>query len=150
MDQNEILHDLRHLVVPLGAYKMISKPTIRSAQTVHLSWIRISTISKWTETSFHLSLVSKKCHLVQLKWFLSLWYVWQKPCTYLALKLTQSPSGPKWDSTRPTSPRSTIGVLQKWFYEAMVCLVQTVDISCTDTYTTSKRTEMRFYITDVT
>jgi hypothetical protein len=43
---NEILQDPRHLVVPSGAPKMISKPTVRSAQTVHLSWIKISTISK--------------------------------------------------------------------------------------------------------
>jgi hypothetical protein len=33
---------------------------------------------------------------------------------------------------------------------AMVCLAQTVDISCTDTNTTSKRSEMRFYMTHVT
>jgi hypothetical protein len=58
MNQNEILHDPRHLVVLLGAPKMIYKPTVRSAQTVHLSWSKISTISEWTETSFHLSLVT--------------------------------------------------------------------------------------------
>jgi hypothetical protein len=35
--QNEILHDPCHLVVPLGASKMISEPTLRSAQIVHIS-----------------------------------------------------------------------------------------------------------------
>jgi hypothetical protein len=58
MDQNEILHDTRHLAVPSGASKMISALTVRSAQTVHLSWIKISTISKRTKTSLHLSLVA--------------------------------------------------------------------------------------------
>jgi hypothetical protein len=29
------------------------------------------------------------------KQFLRLWYIWRKPCTYLALKLRLSPNGPK-------------------------------------------------------
>ena len=47
--------------------------------------------------------------------YLSLWYVWCKPCTYLPLTLTLSPNGPKQDSTRPTSPRSSIGCVQTDF-----------------------------------
>jgi hypothetical protein len=58
MDRNEILHGPRHLVVPSGASKMISELTVRSVQTVHLSSIKISTVSKRTETSFHFSLVT--------------------------------------------------------------------------------------------
>jgi hypothetical protein len=58
MDQNEISHDPRHLGVPLGASKMISKVVLRSAQTVHLSCVKISPISEQTESSFHLSLVT--------------------------------------------------------------------------------------------
>jgi hypothetical protein len=58
MDRNVILQAPRHLVVPSGVSKMISKPTARSAQTMLLSWIKISTISKSTETRFHLSLVT--------------------------------------------------------------------------------------------
>jgi hypothetical protein len=46
MDRNEILHDPRHLRVPSGASKMISELTVRSAQTVQLSWIKLSTVSK--------------------------------------------------------------------------------------------------------
>jgi hypothetical protein len=37
---------------------MIFEPLVRSMQTVHLSCIKITTISKWTEPSFHLSLVT--------------------------------------------------------------------------------------------
>ena len=55
---NEIPHDPRHLGVPSGASKMISEPMVRSAQTVHRSCVKISTISKRTETSFHLSFVT--------------------------------------------------------------------------------------------
>ena len=57
-DQNE--HPLvpRHLGVALGASKTISEPMVRSAQTVHLSYVKFSTISKQTESIFHLILVT--------------------------------------------------------------------------------------------
>jgi hypothetical protein len=37
---------------------MISELVVRSAQTVHLSCVKISTISKRTEMSFHLGLAT--------------------------------------------------------------------------------------------
>jgi hypothetical protein len=70
-----------HLGVPLGAFKTISEPMVRLAQTAHLSCIKISTISKWTQTSFHLSLVTLEYRQVHPKWFLSLRYIRRKPCT---------------------------------------------------------------------
>jgi hypothetical protein len=87
MDQHEIPQDPCHLVVPSGASKMMSKPALRSAHTMHLSCIKISTITKRTESSIHLSLVTKEYHEVRPKWFLSLWYVQRKACTYLASRL---------------------------------------------------------------
>ena len=39
-----------------GVSKMIFEPMVCLAQTVHISCINCSTISKQTETSFHLSL----------------------------------------------------------------------------------------------
>jgi hypothetical protein len=57
-DQNEIPDDQHHLGVPSSVSKMISDPMVRLAQTMHLSCIKISTMSKRTETSFHLSLVT--------------------------------------------------------------------------------------------
>jgi hypothetical protein len=56
MDRNKIPHDPRHLGVQSGTSKMISKPMVLLAKTVHLSWVKISTISKRIEMSFHLSL----------------------------------------------------------------------------------------------
>jgi hypothetical protein len=85
---------------------------VRSAQFVHLSCVKISTISKRTETSFHLGLITKGYHWVCSKWFLSLWYIWRKPCTYLELRLVLSPNGSKRASTWASSPRSTIGCIQ--------------------------------------
>jgi hypothetical protein len=52
---SELSLDPRHLEVPLGAPKMISKPIAGSEQMGHLSCIEISTISKETKTSFHLT-----------------------------------------------------------------------------------------------
>jgi hypothetical protein len=38
----------------------------------------------------------------------------------------------------------------KMISEPVVCLAETVHLSCTETNTVSKRTEMRFYMTHVT
>jgi hypothetical protein len=38
--------------------KIISEPMVSSAQNVHLSYVMISTISKRTESSFHLSFIT--------------------------------------------------------------------------------------------
>jgi hypothetical protein len=57
-ERSEIPHDPSHLGAPSGASKMISEPTVRSTQIMHLSCVKISTISERTETSFHLSLVT--------------------------------------------------------------------------------------------
>jgi hypothetical protein len=55
-------------------------------------------------------------HSVCPKWFLRRWYIWHELCNYHALKLTLSPIGLKWDSTWPTSPRSSIGCVQIGFW----------------------------------
>ena len=99
MDRNELPLDPRHLGVPSGASKPIYVPMVRSVQTVHLSCVKISTISKQTEMSFHLSLVTQEYHRVRPKVFLNLSYVWSQPCTYLALTLKLSPNGLEQGST---------------------------------------------------
>jgi hypothetical protein len=58
-----------------------SGPIVRLAQTMQLSCTDTNTISKQSESSFHLSLINYEYHRVRPKWFLSLWYVWCKPCT---------------------------------------------------------------------
>jgi hypothetical protein len=47
-----------NLGVASGASKMISEPMDYLAQTVHLSCVKSTAISKRTETRFHLGLVS--------------------------------------------------------------------------------------------
>jgi hypothetical protein len=58
MERNEIPHDPGHLGDLSGVSKAIFEPVVRLAQTVHLSCVKNSTISKQTKTSIHLSLVS--------------------------------------------------------------------------------------------
>jgi hypothetical protein len=53
-------------------------------------------------------------------------YVWRKPCTYLALTLTPSLNGPKWDLTWPTLPRGSIGFVRNdfpslWYVQRKPC-----------------------------
>jgi hypothetical protein len=151
----------RHLGVPSDVSKMISEPVVCSAQTVHLSCLKISTISNeltqastWASSSRSTTIrcvqndfwaygmfstnrapiLNQHQHYLQMdqneiphdprhlevlsgapKWFMWMWYIQHKPCTYLALTLTLSPNGPKWDSTWPTSPWSSIGCVKNDF-----------------------------------
>jgi hypothetical protein len=135
MGRREIPHDPRHLGVPSVASKMISEPMVRSTWTVHLSCIKNSTTLKLTELShepYHLGV-----HQVWRKWFLSQWYVGRKLCTDVAPTLTLSPNGKNWDSTRPTSPRSSIRCVQT-IPEPMVRSTQTVHLSCVKISTSPK------------
>jgi hypothetical protein len=108
MDQNEIPHNPRHFWVPSGPSKTISEAVVLSAQTVRLTCVKISTVSKWTESSIHWYLFAYEYDQVRAKRFRSLRNVWHKPCTYVAPTLTLSPIGPKRDSTWPTSSISSI------------------------------------------
>jgi hypothetical protein len=85
------------------------------AQTVHLSCTDSNTISKWTKMRFQMTHVTLEFHWVHPKWFLRLWYVWHKPCTYLASRLALSLNGLNQASTWASSPRSTIGCVQNNF-----------------------------------
>jgi hypothetical protein len=58
MDRNELPFEPRHLGVPYGASKTISEAMVYLVQTVHLSCTETNTVSKQTETTFHLSLVT--------------------------------------------------------------------------------------------
>jgi hypothetical protein len=65
---------------------------VRVAQTVHLSCVKISTISKRTKMSFHFRLITMEYHRVCAKQFLSHWYIRRKLCTYLATTQTLPPN----------------------------------------------------------
>jgi hypothetical protein len=100
MDQNKIPHDPHYLGVLSSASKTTSELMV-----CHLGVPKRA--STW---ACHLGVPSGAS-----KQFLSLLYVWRKPCTYLALTLTPSPNGLRQDLTWPTSPRSSIGCVQNDF-----------------------------------
>ena len=109
---NEIPHDPCHIGVPSGASNTISEPMVRSAQTVHRSCVKISTISKLTKTSFQLSFVTYEYHQVRPKQYMSLWYVWRKTVHLSCTNTNTFSKRTERDSTCTTSPRSSIGCFQ--------------------------------------
>jgi hypothetical protein len=61
MERSKIPHDPCHIGVPSGESKMIFEPKVHFMQTMHLSCVKISTISKDIEISLeprHLGLPS--------------------------------------------------------------------------------------------
>jgi hypothetical protein len=143
-----------------------------SAQTVHQSCIKISTIylasrlalsqnrpnraplgvsSGASKTIYEpMVLLTQTEHLsctdantVPKQIETRLWYVRRKPCNNLASSVALSPNVSNRDSTWASSPRSPIECVQNDFY-AYGMLVQTVHLSYTDTNTVSKWTKMRF------
>jgi hypothetical protein len=104
---------------------------VRSAQTMHLSCIKISTISKRTKTSFHLSLIIYEFYQVKDRF------------SYLASKMI---------TELPLEPRH-LGELSgayKTICEPMVRLAQMVLLSCSDTNTITERTKTRFHMSHIT
>jgi hypothetical protein len=95
MERSEIPHDPHRLGVPSGVSNMISEPMVHSTQTMHLSCIKITTISKQTENELSLeprllgvpSGVPKMISVPMV--------VWHKPCPYLSLTLALSPNKKK-------------------------------------------------------
>ena len=59
MHRSEIPYDTRHEGVLSGVSKLISKHMVRSMHTMHLSCIKICTISKQIKPSFHLTLYTE-------------------------------------------------------------------------------------------
>jgi hypothetical protein len=58
MDRNEFPLGPRHVGVPSVAPNMIYEPMVRSVQIERLYCVKINTISKRFETSFHLTYVT--------------------------------------------------------------------------------------------
>jgi hypothetical protein len=133
----------------IGCVQNDFEPMVRSTQSVHLSCVKISTISKRTESIFHLNLVTMEYHWVCQKWFMSLWYVRCKLCTYLLSRLALFPNG----LNRASTWASHLGLpsgASKTISEPMVRLAQTMHLSCVKISTISKRNEMSIHLSLVT
>ena len=80
---------------------------------------------------------------------MSLWYVWRKPCTYLAPTLTCLQT----DRNKISHDPCHLGVrsgASKTFSEPMVCSMQTMHLSCVKISTNSNRTITSFHLSLVT
>ena len=82
---------------------------------MHISCTETNTVSKQTKMRFHMTHVIKEFHRVHPNWFLSIWYVPCKLCTYLASRLALSANRPNRASTWAPSPRSTNKCVQNGF-----------------------------------
>jgi hypothetical protein len=92
---NEIPHEPHDLGVSSGACKTIFEPIVCSAQTVHLSCVKIKHYLQMDRNDFpleprHLGVPSGASKMISEPMVL-----WRKPCTYLALTVTLSPNGAK-------------------------------------------------------
>jgi hypothetical protein len=144
IDRNEISYDPRHLGVTSSVPKTILEPMVFLTQTVHLSCITSSTISKRTESSFHSSLITKEYHRVRPKWFPSLWYVRCKRCTYLVSRLAQLQMYQIKLTLKPCHQGVPLGA-SKMISKPMVRLTQIVHLSCVQISTISIQTESSFH-----
>jgi hypothetical protein len=102
-----------HLVVRSSASKTISERMVHIAQTMHRSYTDTCTVSKRKEVRFHMTHVTLEFRKVRPKWFLILWYVWHKLCTYLTSKLALSPNRPRFHLSLITKEYHR--VRPKWF-----------------------------------
>jgi hypothetical protein len=107
MDQNKLLLEPRRLGVPSGASKWFPSLWYVRRKIVHLSCVENNTISKWNETSLHLTHITYEYLRCAQSHFDAL-DIWRKPYICVAPRLKISPNGSKWASAWSTSPRSTI------------------------------------------
>jgi hypothetical protein len=145
-DRTELPLVPRHIGVCSSSSKMISIPTVCSVQTVLQPCIDTNTISKWTKRRFHTTHITYKFHRVRPKLFM----------TYGTFNANRAPiycsaisKRTKQISTRPRSPRSTVGASET-IYEPVVRWTQTEHLSCTDANIVSKQIKTRFHMTHVT
>jgi hypothetical protein len=149
MEWNELPLEPRNMGVPSGAFKIIFEPMIRLAQTVHLSWVNMSTISKWIKLSFHLSLITQEYHRVRPKRLLNLGTsgtnrapVLNQDLHYLQMDRNELPLEPRhlWVPSGAS----------KMISDPMVHMTQTMHLSCTDANSVSKWTITGFHMTHIT
>ena len=114
---------------------------VRSMQTVHLSCIKIITISKLTKTSFHLSLLPKSTIGCVQNGFLA--YDAFFPNLHLSCIETNFIS-------KQTEARFRITCVSRLISKHLVCSMQTVHLSCIKISTISKQTEPSIHLSTFT
>ena len=140
--------ETRHLGLPSGASKMISKPMARLAQTVHLYCADTNTVSKRERSEIPLDPHHIGLPLGASKMIYEPMVRLGQTMNLFALRLILSPNGKKWDSTWQRHLGVPSGA-SKTIFEPMVRLTQTVHLSYIKISTISKRTKMSFHLSPV-
>jgi hypothetical protein len=145
-DSNKLPLEPRHLGVLSGASKMISEPMVRLAQTVHLYYTDTNTVSKRTETRFHMThSLTSSIGCVQDD-FLSDGTFDTNRAPFLQCDYRYRQTDSNKLPLEPRHLRVSSGA-SKMSSDPMVCLAQIVHLYCTDTNTLSKWNKMRFHMT---
>jgi hypothetical protein len=129
----------------LGASKTIFEPMVRSTQTMHLSCIKISTISKWTKRSFQLSLITYQGVSSGSSKMISEPKVRLVQIVHLSCIQTDR-------NGIPHDP-SHVGVpsgVSKMISEPMIRSAKIMQLSCVKINTISKRTKKSFQLSLIT
>jgi hypothetical protein len=105
-----------HLRIPSGAPNTISMLMVHLVQTMHVSCVKINTISIPTKKSIHFTHVTYEIYRLRPKWLWCPRYIRCKPSSYLASRLILSPNRLKQVFTWYMSRRSTIGCAQNNFW----------------------------------
>jgi hypothetical protein len=136
-DRTELPLEPHHLGVPSSVSQTISMPMVCSVQTVQLSCTNTNAVFKWTKTRFHTTHVTYEFHRVCPKLFFEPMVRSVQTVHLCCVMSSTTFKRTEQSSTRPSSPRSTIGA-SKTINEPMVRLTQTEHLSCTDANTTLK------------
>jgi hypothetical protein len=144
-DSNKLPLEPRHLGVLSDVSKIISEPMVCSAQTVHLYCSNTDTVSKPTETRFHMT-HSPRCSIgcVQDDFHADGTFD-----TNHAPILRQDYHYLQTDSNMLPLEPCDLGVSlgsSKMISEPMVCSAKTVHLYCIDTNIVSKWTKTRFHM----
>ena len=135
-------------MVPLTASKMIYKPMVRLAQTMHLSCTDTNNVPKQKEARFHITHVTRS----------SFGCVQNDFRAYGTFDANRAPTLRqdlqyvlKDRNELPLEPGHLLVATSasKMISDPMVRLARTMHLSCTDTNTDSKRKEARFHMTHV-
>jgi hypothetical protein len=114
-----------------------------SVQTVHLSCVKISTLSRWTKISFRLSLITSEYYQVHLKGFSDPMVCSAQTVHVPCVKIRTTSKLTKTSFHLSLVSSYSIGCIEN---NSLACgtFVAPVHLSCTYTNTISKWTEMRF------
>jgi hypothetical protein len=145
-DSNKLPLEARHLGVLFAMSKTISEPMEHSTQAVHLYCTDTNTISKRTETRFHMTL-SARSSIGSIQDDFRADGIFDTNCTPI---LRQDYHYLQTESNKlPLELRhlgESLGV-SKMISVPMVRSMQAVRLYCTDTNTIPKQTEMGFHMT---